>query len=86
MGLLLLILLAAIFYYLYRKGSFSGWSFNRQGVNEGEYYSVDHKYNAAKARKQKQIDHILDKINKKGMRSLSEKEKELLKEYSRSRI
>ena len=85
MGLLLLILLAAVFYYFYRKGSFSSWSFNR-GVNEGEYYSVDHKYNAAKARKQKQIDHILDKINKKGMRSLSEKEKELLKEYSRSRI
>jgi membrane associated rhomboid family serine protease len=45
-------------------------------------YSVDHKYNADKSSRQNEIDRILDKINKKGINSLSKKEKELLKEYS----
>lgn len=50
----------------------------------GDYYSVDHKYNASRADRQKQIDFILDKINQKGYNSLSQKEKEILKEYSQT--
>lgn len=46
------------------------------------HYSIDHKYNASRSDRQKQIDAILDKINQKGYNSLSQKEKELLKEYS----
>lgn len=46
------------------------------------YYSVDHKYNEEKNNHQKEIDRILDKINKKGMHSLSSKEKIKLKQYS----
>ncbi len=46
------------------------------------YYSVDHKYNVEKSIQQTEIDNILDKINKKGMGSLTKKEKDLLKEYS----
>ncbi len=49
-----------------------------------KYYSVDHKYNAEKKAKQKEIDLILDKIGKTGMGSLTRKEKEKLEEYSRS--
>ena len=47
-----------------------------------DHYSVDHKYNEEKNNNQKEIDSILDKISKKGMNSLSKKEKEKLKAYS----
>ena len=48
------------------------------------YYSVDHKYNEEKNNNQKGIDKILDKINKNGIGSLSKKENEKLKQYSRT--
>ncbi|MEO5998017.1 MAG: rhomboid family intramembrane serine protease [Chitinophagaceae bacterium] len=46
------------------------------------YYSVDHKYNEEKAGSQQEIDRILDKISNKGIKSLSKKEKDKLKQYS----
>jgi len=49
-----------------------------------DYYSIDQKYNAEKNNQQNEIDKILDKINKKGMNSLSRKEKEMLREYSKT--
>jgi membrane associated rhomboid family serine protease len=48
------------------------------------YYSIDHRYNAQKVDKQKEVDAILEKIHKKGMRSLTRKEKEILAEYSKT--
>jgi len=47
-----------------------------------KFYSIDHKYNAERLDRQKELNKLLDKINKKGMDSLSEKEKENLKKYS----
>ena len=49
-----------------------------------KYYSVDHRYNEERNNKQLEVDKILDKINKKGINSLSKKEKDLLEEYSKS--
>jgi membrane associated rhomboid family serine protease len=46
-------------------------------------YSIDHKYNQQKNMQQQSIDKILDKISKAGINSLSKKEKEMLKEYSK---
>jgi membrane associated rhomboid family serine protease len=54
-------------------------SFNKTTKN---YYSIDHKYNEERNFKQREIDRILEKINRKGINSLSNKEKELLEEYS----
>ena len=48
-----------------------------------EHYSIDHKYNEAKNNLQKELDRILDKINSRGMRSLSKKEREDLERYSK---
>lgn len=48
------------------------------------HYSIDHKYNEARANRQKEIDRILDKIAARGMKSLSKKEKAMLKEYSKT--
>lgn len=48
-----------------------------------DFYSIDHKYNAERADKQQEVDRILEKISKRGMSSLTRKEKETLKEYSK---
>jgi len=49
-----------------------------------DFYSVDHRYNAERAGQQQEIDHILDKISRKGIKSLSKKEKEILEIYSKN--
>lgn len=51
--------------------------------NHSDHYSIDHKYNAERKMKQEIIDDLLDKINKKGINSLTKKEKELLRQYSK---
>lgn len=47
-----------------------------------DHYSIDHQYNYERNNMQKEVDRILDKINRSGMNSLSSKEKETLKQYS----
>jgi membrane associated rhomboid family serine protease len=49
-----------------------------------KYYNIDEKYNEQKLNKQKELDRLLDKISKKGMNSLTAKEKQQLEEYSKS--
>lgn len=49
-----------------------------------DFYSVDHKYNAEKQDLQKRVDRILEKIHQKGIKSLSDKERKLLEDYSRN--
>lgn len=51
--------------------------------NHEDFYSIDHRYNAEKQMRQKELDRILEKIYKTGMESLTKKEKEKLKEYSK---
>ncbi len=48
-----------------------------------KYYNIDHKYNEAKVNKQKELDKLLDKISRKGIDNLSQKEKKKLEEYSK---
>ncbi len=48
-------------------------------------YSIDHEYNYRKAQQQADIDAILEKIHKNGMKSLTKEEKEALDHYSRMR-
>ncbi len=52
--------------------------------NQEDFYSIDHKYNQERANKQKEIDRILEKIHKKGIKSLTRQERELLKRESNS--
>jgi membrane associated rhomboid family serine protease len=47
------------------------------------HYSIDHKYNESQTNKQQEIDKILDKISKRGINSLSQKEKKMLKDFSK---
>lgn len=51
-------------------------------ANRSNHYSIDHRYNAARQDRQKELDRLLEKIHKRGMDSLTQKERDLLKEYS----
>lgn len=46
-------------------------------------YTIEDKYNSKKVENQKELDKILDKINKKGYDNLAKKEKERLSELSK---
>lgn len=48
-----------------------------------QHYSIDHQYNEDQYNRQQEIDRILEKIHKSGMRSLTKTEKEKLEEYSK---
>lgn len=47
------------------------------------HYSPDHKYNEERTNRQQEIDRLLDKISKRGINSLTAKEKEILERHSR---
>jgi len=53
--------------------------FNKHNKN----YTIDHRYNMERIDRQKEIDRILDKINRSGMKSLTPKERQALDEYSK---
>ncbi|MDJ1467215.1 rhomboid family intramembrane serine protease [Cytophagaceae bacterium YF14B1] len=69
--------LVFIYYIIARPGFLLFPNWEDQGL-----LTKEDKYNAAKRAKEKEIDRLLDKINKKGMDQLSEKEKERLKQLS----
>jgi membrane associated rhomboid family serine protease len=46
-------------------------------------YTVDDRYNLQKKNSQQEVDRILDKINQRGINSLSKKEREALEDYAR---
>jgi membrane associated rhomboid family serine protease len=48
-----------------------------------DHYSIDHKYNESRSSQQQEIDKILDKISKRGINSLSQKEKQMLRDFSK---
>ena len=47
------------------------------------HMTIEDKYNLSKQNKQQDLDRLLEKIHKKGLNSLSRKEREMLKEYSK---
>lgn len=49
-----------------------------------KYYTIEDRYNTKKIDTQKQVDQILEKIHKRGISSLTKKEKDLLEEYSKT--
>ncbi|WP_046755732.1 DUF6576 domain-containing protein [Kordia jejudonensis] len=69
-------------YIIFRKKSGTSTSFS--GSSSQKYQTIDDEFNAKKKAKQQQIDRILEKINAKGVDSLTKQEKSLLDEYSNS--
>lgn len=50
---------------------------------KNQHLTIEDMYNLGKINKQKELDRLLDKIHYNGIESLSKKEKEMLKEYSK---
>ncbi len=47
------------------------------------YLTIEDKYNLSRQNRQKDLNRLLEKIHRKGMKSLSKKEREMLEEYSK---
>ena len=56
---------------------------DNQFFKKHEFHTIDDRYNLAKKEKQQEIDRILEKIHRKGMGSLSRKEKDFLNRNSK---
>lgn len=54
-----------------------------RSVKKRSYRSIDHEYNLRKRQEQQDIDSILEKIHKKGIKSLTKQEREALEKYSK---
>ncbi len=81
---LLLITVPSIFfiYMIITRPGFllvDNFFFNKHNRN----FTIDQRYNIEKIDKQTEVDRILDKINRSGMKSLTLKEKQMLDEYSK---
>jgi len=81
---ILLITVPTIFfiYMIIKRPGFllvDNYFFNSHNKN----YTIDQRYNIDKLDRQKEVDRILDKINRSGIKSLTAKEKQVLDEYSR---
>lgn len=76
----LFIFIIVIFVFIVRRGKKK-----RMVWSEGEnnFMTLDDKYNESKVETQRELDRLLDKVGKKGYKSLSKREKELLNEYSK---
>jgi len=56
---------------------------NNLHYDSSHRYTIDQRYNMERAVQQHEIDRILEKIHRKGMKSLTKKEKEQLEAYSK---
>jgi len=72
--------IAFIVFVLYKPESLLINSFSKKQ----RHYSIDQEYNYRKAQERADIDSILEKIHRKGLKSLTEREKEALEEYSKA--
>ena len=79
MELLFLVLaIAVIFIFFIRKDI-------KEKINpdKTKNYTIDDKYNAAKRKREKEIDQLLSKIGENGIADLSEKDRKRLEELSK---
>lgn len=72
----------AVFLYMIFRSRTGSSTFSNP--SKQKYQTIDDEFNAKKKAKQEQIDRILEKINAKGVKSLSKQEKAMLDEYSNS--
>jgi membrane associated rhomboid family serine protease len=79
--ILMILIPSAVFIYLIVKRP-EFLLVNNLFEKQRSFHNADEKYNYHKREKEKELDRLLDKINRRGMGSLTPKEKEKLKEYS----
>jgi membrane associated rhomboid family serine protease len=80
--ILIIFIPSVVFIYLIVTRPYILYVDNYYFRSHGQHYTIEHKYNEKKVNRQKEIDHLLDKIGSKGIESLTQKEKQTLEEYS----
>ncbi|HXB32264.1 MAG TPA: rhomboid family intramembrane serine protease [Puia sp.] len=83
-GTILLILVpAVVFLYIIITRPEMLFVHNLFYKTQKDFYNVDHEWNVRRSDQQQEVDRILDKIGRSGMGSLSRKEKQTLRDYSK---
>ncbi|HEY0679280.1 MAG TPA: DUF6576 domain-containing protein, partial [Chitinophagaceae bacterium] len=75
--LLILIPSLIFIYFIIKKPAFL--LVDNQFFKKSNVHTIDDRYNLDQRRRQEELDRILEKIHRKGMASLSKKEKDFLK-------
>ena len=76
--LLIVLAISVIVIYLFRNKLKTKFVPNKE-----KYYTIDDQFNADKKERQNEIDHLLSKIGKNGLKDLSAKDKARLDELSK---
>lgn len=83
-GTILLILVpAVVFVYIIITRPQVLFVHNLFYKTQKDFYNIDHEWNVRRSDQQQEVDRILDKIGRSGMGSLSRKEKQTLRDYSK---
>ena len=75
MAIIIVILLIALFIYFFSKKA--------SVKSEQKHLTIDDKYNEERVNNEKELNRLLEKINKKGIDNLSKKEKDRLDKLSK---
>lgn len=76
--ILILLAVAVVFIYFFRKDLKQKFSPNKE-----KYYTIDDQYNSEKKDRENEIDEILSKMGRNGLKDLSPAEKKRLDELSK---
>lgn len=79
---LIYIFAALVLIFIFYKYKFSSADNKKPEKTKGVGYTIEDRYNELRNAQQKEMDDLLEKINKYGYRSLSIKEQERLKKLS----
>jgi len=79
-SLFAILLLVALIIWLVRRRRARGNVFS---AGKQQRMTIDDQYNLDRQKKEEELDRLLEKINRKGMDSLSAKEKDRLRQLSR---
>lgn len=74
------ILIALVIFFFLKQPKFIT---KQSATKVSRNMTIDDKYNEEKVNKQREVDKLLDKINRKGYDKLSEKDKKRLEELSK---
>lgn len=82
--ILLILVPSIVFIYMIVKHPASLLVNNLYHIEHSYNYTMEDRYNAGKRTRQEELDALLDKISRKGIGSLSKKERQKLEEYSKA--
>lgn len=71
-----------VFLVIVVKSPYLLWIENKRGAGQDRFFDIDDRYNHERQQRQNELDQLLDKIGKRGLNSLSGRERKRLDELS----